>query len=87
MKKQIQNKAISKINLHIFRNFNIWDLLVLSAIIILALIFGFAVDPGLNFLVKLLIMILFFAFVGLPLLFNFPSQKARGWQILINWLR
>ncbi len=87
MKKQIQNKAISKINLHIFRNFNIWDLLVLSAIIILALIFGFAVDPNLNFLIKLLIMILFFAFVGLPLLFNFPSQKARGWQILINWLR
>ncbi|MDO6856480.1 DUF87 domain-containing protein [Mesomycoplasma ovipneumoniae] len=87
MKKQIQNKAISKINLHIFRNFNIWDLLVLSAIIILALIFGFAVDPNLNFLVKLLIMVLFFAFVGLPLLFNFPSQKARGWQILISWLR
>lgn len=87
MKKQIQNKAISKINLHIFRNFNIWDLLVLSAVIILALIFGFAIDVSLNFLIKLLIMILFFALIGLPLLFNFPSQKARGWQILINWLR
>ncbi|AAV27611.1 conserved hypothetical protein [Mesomycoplasma hyopneumoniae 232] len=87
MKKQIQNKAISKINLHIFRNFTIWDLLVLTLIILLSLVFGFAVDTNLNFLIKILIVILFFTFIGLPLLFNFPSQKARGWQILLNWLR
>ncbi|MBG0730746.1 Mbov_0397 family ICE element conjugal transfer ATPase [Mycoplasma sp. 'Moose RK'] len=87
MKKQIQNKAISKINLHIFRNFNIWDLLVLSIVIIFALVFGFTINVNLNFLIKILIVILFFAFVGLPLLFNFPSQKARGWQILVYWLR
>lgn len=78
MKKQIQNKAISKINLHIFRNFTIWDLLVLTLIILLSLVFGFAVDTNLNFLIKILIVILFFTFIGLPLLFNFPSQKARG---------
>ncbi|ASU14213.1 hypothetical protein CIB43_00302 [Mesomycoplasma hyopneumoniae] len=87
MKKQIQNKAISKINLHIFRNFTIWDLLVLTLIILLSLVFGFAVDTNLNFLIKILIVVLFFTFIGLPLLFNFPSQKARGWQILLNWLR
>lgn len=87
MKKQIQNKAINKIKLNLFKNFTIKDLSVLIIIIIVALIFAFAINIQIHFFIKVLIFILIFACIGLPLLMNFSSQNARGWQIFINWIK
>ncbi|CAT05052.1 conjugal transfer ATP-binding protein TraC [Mesomycoplasma conjunctivae] len=87
MKKQIQNKAINKIKLNLFKNFTIKDFFVLIIVIIIALIVVASLNSQINFFFKVLIFIAIFAFIGLPLLINFPSQNARGWQIFINWIK
>ncbi|ADQ90445.2 hypothetical protein B5M19_02515 [Mesomycoplasma hyopneumoniae] len=87
MKKQVQNKPIQKIKVMFFKNFSIADLLVLFAIIIFCLICGFAINSELHFLLKIAIVLILFAFLGLPMIFHFPKFKARGWQILFYWFK
>ncbi|MDF9627737.1 DUF87 domain-containing protein [Mesomycoplasma ovipneumoniae] len=87
MKKQVQNKPIQKIKVLFFKNFSIADLLVLFAIVVFCLVCSFAINAQLHFLLKILIFLILFSFLGLPMIFHFPKFKARGWQILFYWFK
>ncbi|WNM15149.1 Mbov_0397 family ICE element conjugal transfer ATPase [Mesomycoplasma ovipneumoniae] len=87
MKKQVQNKPIQKIKVLFFKNFSIADLLVLFTIVVFCLVCSFAINIQLHFLLKILIFLILFSFLGLPMIFHFPKFKARGWQILFYWFK
>ncbi|WNM16810.1 Mbov_0397 family ICE element conjugal transfer ATPase [Mesomycoplasma ovipneumoniae] len=87
MKKQVQNKPIQKIKVLFFKNFSIADLLVLFTIVVFCLVCSFAINTQLHFLLKILIFLILFSFLGLPMIFHFPKFKARGWQILFYWFK